>query len=171
MGRKCKLHGYGAGAVAGPTNPFVNPLVIQVGPGSAGLDYDVSFSPGVITITGMANFNTNGFLELAVLNVNGLSQEFVSNILADFGSIERAVALNAISPTRVLSINREGGSLLTNGTFSVSIDIGALDPSDVVVTGLAHAVSDVPEPSPMFLLGTGLTALALKIRRWRSRSG
>ena len=163
----------GRGASAGITNPFVDPLAIQVGPGSASLDYDVSFAPGVLTITGTANFNANGFLELAVLNIADLSPESVSNLFIDFGSVERAVALGGLSADRVLSIHRETSSLFQNGsTFSLVINIGTLDPNDIVVTGFAHAVSDVPEPGTMVLLGTGLGALALKIRNRRSkRSG
>jgi hypothetical protein len=158
----------GPGAFAGPSNPFVNPLDIHVGPGSASLDYDVSFNAGVLTITGTANFNVNGFLELSVLNVNGLSPQSVSSILVDFGSVERAVAMGGFSSDRILGIHRETSSLFQNGTFSLSINIGMVDPNDIVVTGLAHAASAVPEPATMILLSTGLGALVLKVRNRRT---
>jgi hypothetical protein len=158
-------------ASAGFPNPFVNRPSIQPGPGFANLDFEgVLTSPGIFTITGTASFNSNGFLELSVLDWTGLSMTNVSQIFLQFGSVESALAAGLISDGRVLERLRETSPLLESGSFAFDVPIGSLAPENVVFLGLGDAES-VPEARSIYLTGFGfLLLLSYPLARNRVRA-
>jgi hypothetical protein len=151
-GGNVRTTAYGAGAWAGSENPFVDPIVALVGDGIAEIDYGATnLGTGFLGLTGTANWNFNGYLELAVLDIAGLTESFVSDIFLTYGSVESALDAGYISSSIVLFSERETG-LSTSFTYNVAI--GSLSDDDILVSGLSHAVS-VPEPNIVLLLAIG----------------
>jgi hypothetical protein len=157
-GGNVKTTAFGPGAWAGSENPFVNPIVAGVGNGIAEMDYDATnLGTGFLALNGTANWNFNGYLELTVLDISGLTESFVSDIFGIYGSVESAINEGYISNNLVLFSKRET-DLLNN--FSYNIDISSInDMNNILVSGLSHAVSAVPEPNSLLLLTLGLGVL------------
>lgn len=161
-GGNVKTTAQGPGALAGPSNPFTTPIMPGIGDGNAELDFLGSVTGNLFSLNGTASHNTNGFLELSVINLGGLSEQYVSDIFLLYGSVESALAANYLDSWRVL-LNFRETSLAD--TFTYEIDLGMMSPDDIVVTGLSHAVSHAPEPSALILFGLG--GLMLAVRRSR----
>lgn len=164
-GGNVKATANGAGAWAGTQDPFNMPVVAGVGPGSAELDYAATLGGSTFYLTGTSGHNANGFLELAVLNTTGMTEDYVSQIFLHYGSVESALTAGYLTSSQVLFQRRETG--LTD-TFSYSLDVGSLDYNALMVTGVSHAVAAVPEPSSLALLGLGGFAVLAAARRRRA---
>jgi hypothetical protein len=141
---------------AGPEDPFVAPIVSV--PGTDGLAL-LSVTGGNIdmdgiTLAGAGEYNVNGYLELAVLDVGtSASLETVANIVDAAGSVEKAEA-DGLFPggVKVLSKWREADLSPDPGPFNFDLSVplaGAADIQDrIMLHGVAHAV---PEPSAVIL--------------------
>lgn len=163
-GGEVETSAFGADALAGSENPFVSPIVASVGSGTAEMDYDaINLGTGFLELTGTASWNFNGYLELAVLDISGLTESFVSDIFGVYGSVESALDAGYISNSLVLFSMREN-DLSTN--FSYNIAIGSLSENDILISGLSHAVSAaVPEPNILSLLSLGVIGVLTTRRR------
>jgi hypothetical protein len=158
------------GGKADSDNPFVNPRSPVPGlDGVADIDVDVNRNSNLLTLSGNTQYNANGFLELSVLNLSGLSpeeqQNLSSNIFLDFGSVEKALEEGFISSNQVLFKKRETEFL--HSSFSFTVDVTSLADNDIVVTSLAHAISAVvPEPtSTLGILALGTLGAASTLKR------
>ena len=167
-GGSATANAFGPGARAGGSDdPFPSPIVPVSGPGFADITFQSSYSSGMLDVWGTASHNANGYLELSVLNTAGLTPDQVSNVFLVDGSVQSALANNTLSTGQVLLDVRENQ---LNGSFNFDIAVGSINPNDLAVEGLAHAVSGpVPEPETTALLGVGLLG-ALLLGRRRSRS-
>lgn len=148
-------------------NPFVDPInPVSDVLGQASLAYDASFAGSTLTVAGINNYNENGFLELGVLQIANMTFAEIAQALQVAGSVEKAVALDLIDPSQVIATYRE--SQFSMGSFGINVSIGNFSESEIVLTGLAHAVS-VPEPTSFLLLTTGGMLLVF-IRRSKKGS-
>lgn len=161
-GGNVKTTANGQGAWAGTANPFDAPIVPGIGPGSAEMDYSATYSGSQFYLSGTSSHNSNGYLELAVLNIDGLTENFVSEIFLTYGSVESALTAGYITSDRVLFERRE---TTLGSSFSYTVDIGSLEHSDILVSGVSHSVAAVPEPSLLSMMGLGGIAVALAARR------
>lgn len=165
-GGNVKATAAGPGAWAGTENPFNMPVVPAPGStmGTAELDYSAWNTASHFYLEGTSSHNANGYLELAVLNITGMSEDNVSQIFLNYGSVESALSQGYLNSSQVLFHHRE--TSLTD-SFSYDFDLGSLNANSVLVTGLAHSVGAVPEPSTLALLGVGGLAVISASRRRR----
>jgi hypothetical protein len=152
------------------TGPFVSPVSpVPDVPGFVEIEFDVSRNNNSLYIFGNQKHSENGFLELSVLNLTGLTLEeqegLSSNIFLNFGSVEKALVSGAISSSQVLFRARE--TEFADGLFGFQLDVGSLADNDIIVTTVAHAISaSVPEPSSTLgLLALGTLGAASTLKR------
>ena len=166
-GGNVKATAVGQGAWAGSQDPFNTPIVPGPGPGTAELTYAGSLSGSMFSLSGSSSHNSNGYLELAVLNTAGMSESDVSQIFLQYGSVESALTAGYLTSSQVLFERRET-SLTDN--FSYSFDIGATAYDSLLVTGVSHSVAAVPEPSTLVLMSLGGFAVLAASRRRMGRA-
>jgi hypothetical protein len=147
------------GGSAGLNHPFLAPTQAGLGQGIAEIDVDAVRKNSTFTINGRSNYNSNGFLELSVLDLSEVDSSsqvtFASDIFSNYGSVESALDAGFIDPEWVLFREREY-DLPTFGLFTRNINVGSIADDDILVAGLAHSVSVVPLPPTILLMGSAL---------------
>jgi hypothetical protein len=154
-------------------SPFPDAITAVPGlPALASLEFTGSVvGSATLQIEGHARHSVNGFLELGVLDRDGMSFADLTQALSHAGSVEKAVMRGGIDAGQVLVRFREDRLL---ESFAFEVPLGELSIDDVVVTGLAHGVTAVPAPPAMILLATGIIgcgAVVSQARRSRRCSG
>jgi hypothetical protein len=129
----------------------IAPLMLMVtGEMGGEFDCDGQITGNIITLSGTASYHSATFMELCVLDINNLSDTQISNIFLTYGSVESAVDANYIPSSRVLFAVR--GSGFPVGNFNYNVNIGALDQSKVVVSGVGHIATGIPTVSQWGLI-------------------
>ncbi len=168
----------GGGGSAGPDNPFgeldPDPMVLR---GRARANVANTVSNGRFIVYGQIAYNPNGFVEIAVLNIKGLSQMQIDAVVSQYASVEKALQGNAISANRVLGRWREtdfvagpdgpsvvsvtgGGRFLPmivapepefeeQGRFVLPITLNGLTKNDILVSLVIHAISPASETTDL----------------------
>lgn len=152
----------GTGA-AGMEQPFLTPIMPIASAASAELQTSGTYSPGTVTLNGLASFSGGGVMEMAVLDTTGPGPMFLSELQSTHYSVERALAAGYLDASRVLGYWRETD--MPNGSsFSFTVDVGSVGIENLGFATLTHAVSAVPAPGA---LGVAFAGLLLCARRWR----
>jgi hypothetical protein len=142
-------------------DPFGGNTIPSVGESVASLD--LSFGPigapseGIwLRVRGSQVHSADAFIEIALLDATGLSDETLEQIFEDFGSVHLAVESGFLSPDRIMRYARE-----SEGPIIYQEDVWIPPGVDYVVTSMVHSFS-VPEPATLALFGLGSLTLLCK---------
>ncbi|MBL9002373.1 MAG: hypothetical protein JNK25_14675 [Phycisphaerae bacterium] len=152
----------GTGA-AGPENPFLLPIAPAMDSAECSNSVQGWRSGDMFTVSGMPAFSAEGGgLELCVLNVMGMYEGELEDILDRHYSVERAVASGELGSWRVLGNWRE--SSMTSGMpYTFSVDVSGISDEHIMVNTLTHSAS-IPAPGALALAGCGVLCITRRRR-------
>lgn len=150
-------------ATADDPPPFANVVPPTMSAASANAEIWGEVTGNVLTIHASATWTLDGYVELAVLNLTGWTDQSYLALVRDERSVEHALAHGLLSSQQVLGYWRETSQIGTMG-FTTVIDITGIDPASIAVHAAAHA-SSVPAPGASVLGLAGLGWIAGRRRR------